>query len=321
MITHCRQKPAAFLFLFLGIVRLPLRRFEWARAEYASKPNEVFTVSAYGDLGHATAAAIGNDEEGRGSGSAAFATPIAETGKLDGTRDGSSVASSRGAVLDSSEYYTCARRRHFTPWGWGTWRDRFEAMASTYTGWDAQMNFELRHPERGGPDFDRLGFGLRGSRFEVFPLLSRANNIGIEGGIHARWVGPDEMARRQFLYANTAWDLLSSADEDNNGVSTTDTNPVELRLTAAPAVAKRGAQPGARRFSEIHGSDAAASLCARCRDLRCGPDTVRGLGCLKGHSEAAEGGFAAAADATAAGAAAGGASAAGTAAEEARPEL
>ena len=59
---------------------------------------------------------------------------------------------------------------------WGT---LISQMATTYTGWDAQMNFLLAN-NRGGPNYDRFGSGLRGNRTEIFPLLSRSNNIGME---------------------------------------------------------------------------------------------------------------------------------------------
>ena len=59
-------------------------------------------------------------------------------------------------------------------------------MATTYTGWDAQMNFLLAN-NRGGPNYDRFGSGLRGNRTEIFPLLSRSNNIGMEVNLSKEW--------------------------------------------------------------------------------------------------------------------------------------
>ena len=94
--------------------------------------------------------------------------------------------------LDPSESMDTARRQHFTPWGWGTWKDRFDEMAHVYTGWDGQMNFEMVHIVQ-GVNYEAFGQGLRKNRHEVFPVLSRANNIGMEDGIHSKWFKPDKM--------------------------------------------------------------------------------------------------------------------------------
>ena len=42
--------------------------------------------------------------------------------------------------------------------------------------------------------------GLRGSRNEIFPILSRANNIGFERGIHAHVYSPDQMRDLQYIH-------------------------------------------------------------------------------------------------------------------------
>ena len=62
----------------------------------------------------------------------------------------------------------CHRRHWFTPWGWGTWRDRWLEVAAKFTpepSWDIQMNHQLR-----------------GDRCEIAPTMSLAQNIGAEGG-------------------------------------------------------------------------------------------------------------------------------------------
>lgn len=104
-----------------------------------------------------------------------------------------------GCVIDSVLEKKLSRRRHFTPWFWGTWRDRWEEIvAAGWTGWDVEMNFPLTHDRNiNNAVLDR---GFRGSRTEVFPLLSRANNIGFEGGFHANVYTPDEMKRLQYIH-------------------------------------------------------------------------------------------------------------------------
>lgn len=69
-------------------------------------------------------------------------------------------------------------RRWFTPWGWGLWRDRWEKMKAGWSpddsiSWDVVVNHVLR-----------------AGRYEVFPTVSRTQNIGAEKGTHvpsAEW--------------------------------------------------------------------------------------------------------------------------------------
>ena len=42
--------------------------------------------------------------------------------------------------------------------------------------------------------------GLRRGRVEVFPLLSRSNNIGFEGGIHAHVYSGEQMKAMQYIH-------------------------------------------------------------------------------------------------------------------------
>ena len=71
----------------------------------------------------------------------------------------------------------CGLRRWFTPWGWGTWRDRWAGLAA---GWAARE-----------PSWDvAVNHVLRAGRYEVFPTVSRIQNIGAERGTHvpsAEW--------------------------------------------------------------------------------------------------------------------------------------
>ena len=64
-------------------------------------------------------------------------------------------------------------RRWFTPWGWATWRDRFDECASRWAGpndwsWDISVNHVFR-----------------GDRCEIYPALARTTNIGADLGEHA----------------------------------------------------------------------------------------------------------------------------------------
>ena len=181
-----------------------LEYIEWARFKYA-EDTDVFTVSAYGDIGHAPNVT---------------------------------------AKLEPGEDHRAARRGHFTPWGWGMWLDRYIEIAHIYTGWDAQMNFRMAHLEQ-GPDYSNgmFGLGLRKARKEVFPLLSRANNIGFEGGIHAKWFDKDKMKEMQYLFHNTAAEV----------------------------------KPGPGSFHELKDKAELAALCLRCAELECGRDTTRGM--------------------------------------------
>lgn len=66
----------------------------------------------------------------------------------------------------------CGLRRWFTPWGWGTWADRWGGLAHGWvrddaTSWDVVVNH-----------------AVRAGRYEAFPTVSRIQNIGAERGTH-----------------------------------------------------------------------------------------------------------------------------------------
>lgn len=61
--------------------------------------------------------------------------------------------------------------RMFTPWGWGTWRDRFEQMREQ---WDLS----------GGQWDIRVNEVVRGNRLSVFPPAPLVRNIGVKGGVN-----------------------------------------------------------------------------------------------------------------------------------------
>jgi len=71
----------------------------------------------------------------------------------------------------------CGLRRWFTPWGWGTWRDRWLGLAAGWEPRDPSWDVVVNHVMRAG-------------RFEAFPTVSRIQNIGAEKGTHvpsAEW--------------------------------------------------------------------------------------------------------------------------------------
>ena len=91
------------------------------------------------------------------------------------------------------------RRQWFTPWGWATWRDRWDEMRERWSphgaeSWDVAVNTVFR-----------------GGRVELFPALSRVQNIGEHGGAHATpqvwrdaqrvdsWAGRDELTKEWSL--------------------------------------------------------------------------------------------------------------------------
>jgi hypothetical protein len=71
------------------------------------------------------------------------------------------------------------RESFFTPWGWATWRDRWESIRDTWPADDKQISWDCV-----------IHWFTRRNRFEVRPLLARVQNIGAEGGAHvpsAEW--------------------------------------------------------------------------------------------------------------------------------------
>jgi glycosyltransferase involved in cell wall biosynthesis len=147
-----------------------------------SEDKRVFTVSAYGDSSHTASDGVPAEYAG-----------------------------------------TIGRRQHFTPWGWGTWRDRYEEMAGDYRGWDAQMNFGVRMISNvSGTIRQRWHSGLRRDRVEVFPVLSRSNNIGSEGGIHADQFSSTEMKGLQYLHHWAGGQASEAEDSARTGFAELD---------------------------------------------------------------------------------------------------
>ena len=85
-------------------------------------------------------------------------------------RDVFSVTSYSKVQATPEQYHTAVRHRWYTPWGWGTWIDRWNEMAENWSNQPVTWDLALNH--------------LRGERFEVHPLLARTQNIGAEMGEH-----------------------------------------------------------------------------------------------------------------------------------------
>lgn len=68
-----------------------------------------------------------------------------------------------------------SRIQSFRCWGWATWSSRWKEMKprwdhdNRYLGWDNNINNRIRN-----------------SRYEIYPLLSRSQNIGALNGVHVR---------------------------------------------------------------------------------------------------------------------------------------
>jgi hypothetical protein len=99
-----------------------------------------------------------------------------------------------------SNMYVCKRCPWFIAWGWATWRNRWEEPGGMRDDWD----FNYQHE---GWDIN-INHRLRRDRQEIYPVLSRSQNIGTVGvhvpspEWHAQhqhseyWAGHPEMKRR-----------------------------------------------------------------------------------------------------------------------------
>ena len=96
------------------------------------------------------------------------------------------------------DYYSVFKKEWFTPWGWATWLDRWEAIEQLWhynigLSWDIYVNKMLRN-----------------DRKEIRPILARAQNIGAEEGYFV----PDKEWHETHQY-NGIWagsvDLLENA--------------------------------------------------------------------------------------------------------------
>jgi hypothetical protein len=86
----------------------------------------------------------------------------------------------RSTNCPSQSYHEVLRRRWFVPWGCAFWKDRWQMLAAGWhrhqrTSWDVRINNR---------------FTQRLQLFEIYPRLSRVQNIGAEGGANvpsAEW--------------------------------------------------------------------------------------------------------------------------------------
>lgn len=74
-------------------------------------------------------------------------------------------------------YYRVFGRKLHVPYTLATWRDRWEEPSGMRDNWDMDAK------KAGGWDM-HLEANLRRGRFELYPALPRANNIGAEGGAY-----------------------------------------------------------------------------------------------------------------------------------------
>jgi hypothetical protein len=91
------------------------------------------------------------------------------------------------------EFFQVWRDKMFTPWGWGTWRDRFEEMKANWI-----QNEGVNH------SWDtHLRDLVRGDRVCIRPKLSRTQYIGRDGGT---W-GTAEFFDAQYSKAEGVWSV------------------------------------------------------------------------------------------------------------------
>jgi hypothetical protein len=86
------------------------------------------------------------------------------------------VTSYERAGCEPVDYYSVFKNHWFTPWGWATWKDRWDEIRPKWfhpLGWDSAV-------------LDTFG----PNRHQIKPKLSRTQNIGAENSVHvpnAQW--------------------------------------------------------------------------------------------------------------------------------------
>lgn len=86
-------------------------------------------------------------------------------------------------VIEDSKY-EILKTTSFRPWGWGTWKDRWEGIKDRWQfGYGAIYEQGKRVFDGGGWDVCMKQY-LRGDRCRIFPRLARCKNIGAKGGVH-----------------------------------------------------------------------------------------------------------------------------------------
>ena len=77
-------------------------------------------------------------------------------------------------------YHAVGRKPWFTCWGWGTWADRWAEIDKYWS--NANKGFAWH-----------VNLGIRLNRVEIFPWLSRVQNIGDLGGVHRDGYNDDKV--------------------------------------------------------------------------------------------------------------------------------
>ena len=84
------------------------------------------------------------------------------------------VAAYNQFECEPEQHHTLYRLKWFTPWGWATWKSRWEEAGGMKTSWDWEA-------KRASWDAT-LNHFLRKDRVEIRPRLGRSQNIGGEMG-------------------------------------------------------------------------------------------------------------------------------------------
>jgi hypothetical protein len=109
------------------------------------------------------------------------------------------VAAYRKEEVAAKDFYTYGKEQWFTPWGWATWKDRFVEMTDKW-GWNEVDSWDCVVSKH-----------ARGERYQVYPTLSRSQNIGAVGGTYCP--GPEWHKDNQF---NPFWAGLPELGIDPN---------------------------------------------------------------------------------------------------------
>lgn len=79
-----------------------------------------------------------------------------------------------GKSVPREHWHAVRRRQWFTPWMWGTWKDRWRDMESQWVNVTHINDSWATH----------INHHVRGDRYEIIPALARSQNIGAENGVH-----------------------------------------------------------------------------------------------------------------------------------------
>jgi len=104
------------------------------------------------------------------------------------------------------------RENWFTPWGWATWRDRYEEIYTPWPSRDDQISWDTV-----------LHRGKLGDRCEIRPIVARIQNIGAEGGLHvpnAKWHAQHHLNEHwiETVYEEPTEEFLEVSADTTNGL-------------------------------------------------------------------------------------------------------